>query len=472
MHQKILICIVLILTNLNVIAQKDSGARDSEGRRTGLWKVYLAGSLNHIVEYKEGLRDGKYTGYYGDAIVERGQYKDDKRVGEWTRYLENGNIRKQGNYINGKKSGSWEFYNENGTLRSITNYLDGKRSGLFQSFWLSTIPDETGNYLEDLKIGEWTKYDYRHETKETFLRYSGTYGKGEIKIGRWEEYKYLSDQLDKLETFDDQGIPSGPYEEYDYKGRVKAKGNMLEGKRNGTWTLLENDGEYKITITYDKDIKNGLYEKKDRFNNLLEKGTYIEDQKDGAWEEPDYSLNAMCKGDYSAGIRVGFWEFYHRGVTYAFLQIEYGPEGVERNRKQFNEQNVLAMEISYNDSDGSKSYKAYYPGGSLYEEGRLINDKQEGVWNQYYEDGALGIVKNFTNGVINGEFKQLYPNGNVKLRLDFLNGRIWNVIEMRDINGNSLDSGSLKNGNGTLISYDDNGNLQQVQNIVDGQVQK
>ncbi len=464
--------LTLFVLHSSVLAQSDSGARDSEGRRTGPWKVYLGGSLNHIVEYKAGLREGKYTGYYGDAIVERGQYAADMRTGEWTRYLEGGSLREKGKYVNGKQSGPWEFYNENGTLRSITNYLDGKKSGLYQSFWVGTIPDEKGNYLEDKKIGEWVKYDYKHETKETFLRYRGSYGKGEVKVGKWEEYRYLSEQLDKLETFDNQGVLNGLYEDYDYSGRLVAKGEMSAGERNGTWTLGEDDGETKITVTYTNGMKNGPYEKTDRFNSLKEKGAYKDDKKDGAWEEVDYS-GIVGKGSYSSDKKIGSWGYYHPSVTtHPVLTVEYAPAGVERSRKQYDEQKNLVKDISYNASDGSKSYKGYYPTGQVYEEGRLVADKQEGVWKQYYEDGTLGVIKNFTAGAMNGEFQQFYPSGQIKMTLTFQNGLLWNMIEMKDVNGNKLDGGSLKNGTGTFISYDDNGTLQQVQNVVDGQVQQ
>lgn len=474
MLKSYLILFLFSFLNLAAFGQSRSeGNHDSQGRRTGVWKEYYGSRLDNETTYKEGKREGAFKTYWrSGSVFQIGQYKADKSTGEWTLYHENNKIKEKGHYLNGKKTGSWRYYNKRGTLRSVTNYLEGKKSGLYQSFWKDGVPDEKGNYLKDKKIGDWIKYDYNRKTDESFLRYKGTYASGGKKIGRWEEYRYLSGQLKKLETFNDQGVLNGPYEEYDFSDRLVAKGEMLMGKRNGTWELRENDGEYKVTVTYIDDIKNGPYEKKTQQNSLIEKGNYKNDLKEGYWEEVD-NAGIKGKGKYILDKRIGQWEFFHPSIkSHPVMLIEYNNDGMELTRKQFDDQNTLLLDLSYNTADASKSYKAYYPDGSLKTEGKYVNDKQEGVWRDYYPNGSLGLAKSFSNGVMEGELKQLYPDGKVKVRLSFSNGLLWNLLEMNDINGQPLDGGTLKNGNGTFISYDDNGKLQQVQNIVNGQVQK
>ncbi len=474
-QKTLLLALLLTISSLDVYSQqREVGERDNQGKRTGVWKIYFGNRLDSETQYKAGIKEGSYKNYWRSGpVLQIGQYTNDKRTGQWTLYYEKkGKVNEQGSYLNGKKTGTWRVYKENGELRSSSKYLDGLKSGLYESFWNGTLPAERGNYLENKKIGEWTKYDYKFKTKETFLRYKGTYGKGGIKIGRWEEYRLWSDQLHKLETYNDQGVLNGQFEEYSVSGYILKKGNMQLGKRNGTWTLSENNGEDKITVTYLNGVKSGPYLKKSRTNRLIAKGAFLNDKKDGLWEEVDFN-GLTGKGKYKADNKVGPWEIYHPSVTsHPILKMEYNSAGLELSRKQFNENNQIVMDIGPSDLNGAKPYKAYYADGTLKVEGQVKNEKQDGVWKEYHPNGNIGIVKNVSNGLLDGEFQEFYANGQIKLRFSFSNGKLWNILEMNDINGVKLDGGTLKNGNGTIIIYDQNGNLKQVQNVIDGQVQK
>ena len=406
LKSSLVITLILITSFVANGQSRFDGNQDSQGRRTGVWKKYYGNRLESETNYKSGLREGSHKDFWRSGYVYQvGQYASDKRVGQWTLYHdETTQIKEQGRYLNGLKSGSWKYYTKKGTLRSVTNYLAGKKSGLYESFWKANVPDEKGNYLEGKKIGDWIKYDYKRETNESFLRYKGTYGKGEIKTGRWEEYRYLTDNLKKVETFNDAGVLNGPYEEYDYSNRLIAKGDMRLGKRNGTWSLRENDGEYKKTITYSDGIKNGPYEKQTRFNKLIDKGSFQNDQKSGYWEETDNS-GIKNKGKYSADKKVGKWEVFHPEVTtHPVIVLEFSPEGLELTRRQYNQENSLLMEVTYNAVDGSRSYKSYYPDATLKADGKIVNEKQQGPWKDYFPDGTVAVFKNYSNGVMTGEF--------------------------------------------------------------------
>ena len=56
-------------------------------------------------------------------------------------------------------------------------------------------------------------------------------------------------------------------------------------------------------------------------------------------------------------------------------------------------------------------------------------------------------------------WKAYYHNGRLACKVEYHNGKLMNVISYFDKNGNILDKGSIKDGNGILKEYDENGRL-------------
>ena len=79
------------------------------------------------------------------------------------------------------------------------------------------------------------------------------------------------------------------------------------------------------------------------------------------------------------------------------------------------------------------------------------------------------------NGIRNGIANWYYKNGQLKLSVlykysekgDF-GGLRWEVLSMFDIDGNSLEKGTLKDGNGTWKTYDKNGKLESIKSYTNG----
>jgi antitoxin component YwqK of YwqJK toxin-antitoxin module len=101
--------------------------------------------------------------------------------------------------------------------------------------------------------------------------------------------------------------------------------------------------------------------------------------------------------------------------------------------------------------------------------------KQHGLNIEYYPDGILKEEISYNEGVYEGICKYYYHNGTVKYILEYGEsdskyglGKLLNVIELNDINGNALDQGTLKDGNGTYYEYDNNGKLLRTFDVVNG----
>ena len=94
---------------------------------------------------------------------------------------------------------------------------------------------------------------------------------------------------------------NGPYIHKDRSGDLIAKGNFVNGKREGLWEnyywgSLAEKGYYK------NDMKDSLWQTTYK-GKIIEHGLYKNGEKTGFWEEPGGT------GNYVNGIRTGEWTF-------------------------------------------------------------------------------------------------------------------------------------------------------------------
>lgn len=224
---------------------------------------------------------------------------------------------------------------------------------------------------------------------------------------------------------------------------------------------------------------------------------------DGAYQEVNESpMKFMGKyllygeGNYENGKRVGDWKIY---------VIEDGS-----NKKVFSEK------LSYVDGKPQGPFEYYYPGGEkaqegVYQDGKMngvvtilytggevfgkqmyANGLKEGEQNYFYRSGKLNFIIEYKNGKEEGKYERWYENGNLKETVTnvagntdgvyryyypdgklwtekvYSNGRLMNVVSIYDKNGNELEKGDLKDGNGVLNYYDEDGRIYQRVTYKDG----
>lgn len=90
------------------------------------------------------------------------------------------------------------------------------------------------------------------------------------------------------------------------------------------------------------------------------------------------------------------------------------------------------------------------------------------VCTTYFQTNQISTIANYKNGLLNGVYKSFYKNGQIKVSVEYLNAKIWDILECYDINGNKLNCGTIRNGNGILNEYSSNGNLRHSGEIVNG----
>ena len=100
--------------------------------------------------------------------------------------------------------------------------------------------------------------------------------------------------------------------------------------------------------------------------------------------------------------------------------------------------------------DGNGVYMTFYENGRKSYEAEHSGGKRSGVANWYYENG------------------QLMESAIYKYNSDDISGYRWEIISSFHKDGTPRDAGTLKNGNGTWLVYDNNGNVTKVLTYKEG----
>lgn len=125
-------------------------------------------------------------------------------------------------------------------------------------------------------------------------------------------------------------------------------------------------------------------------------------------------------------------------------------------------------ETEYFDGHSKYIYREYNKSGKVISEIPYVNEKIQGIGKKYYGDGTIQEQVEFTNGVFNGIRKYYYSNGQLWIEELYKEGKNWTVLGNYTQDGKKRDAGTLKDGNGTIIFYNEDGTVREVLNYLNG----
>lgn len=171
--------------------------------------------------------------------------------------------------------------------------------------------------------------------------------------------------------------------------------------------------------------------------------------------------------EYKDGKLDGVWKMYYlNGKTASVSRFEnnnpkseilYAPDGVTLiGKKEYDE-----------NPDAYKEY--YYENGVLQRTLHVANGKLNGVSIEYYPSGNYMSSAEMIEGKMNGIYRYYYENKQVWVELLYKNGKPWDAIANYTQQGEKRNCGTLKDGNGTVIYYNINGEVDQIKNFVNGE---
>jgi antitoxin component YwqK of YwqJK toxin-antitoxin module len=204
------------------------------------------------------------------------------------------------------------------------------------------------------------------------------------------------------------------------------EGNKKNGKREGIFSAYLID-------SFDHSKRYRIWEQ-----------TFVHDRLNGQWRT--YTLKGglvnfqTFKDDSLIGIARNFWI----------------------------DGRTVISEVEYFKSHDNFANREFYQNGNIEKESNFENGKQNGKARRFYEDGTLQEEANFKNGELDQTRKYYYPTGQVWFERTYKEGKCWKVVSNYTITGQKRDPGTLNDGNGTVIFYNDDGTIRQVINYVDG----
>lgn len=204
------------------------------------------------------------------------------------------------------------------------------------------------------------------------------------------------------------------------------EGQLKNGKREGIFNAYLID-----SADHSKRYK--IYEQ-----------TYADDKLNGQWRT--YTLHGTLKD---------FETFKNDSLN-----------GITRN--YWIDGKTISGETEYFNGH-NKCIQRPYIDGKIQAEIPYENGSINGIGKKFYEDGTLQELAEFKDGKFDGVRKYFYPNGQLWIEQIYKNGKNWSVVANYTIKGEKRDAGTLHNGNGTIIFYNEDGSVRETETYINGE---
>ena len=291
-------------------------------------------------------------------------------------------------------------------------------------------------------------------------------------------FQKLSNDLALVQTYDGYGfidksgklvIPCrygyaenfiGPYALVSYNKRIDYYDDDEEFYTEARYFYIDKKGS-EIN-----DVKASFYNN----NKLRNRGREINGKRFGEWVFVNL-LNSSIGNFYrfstetynSQSILEGYFsEYFYEADSYS-INPKLNFTGSYKNGKKHGD-------FTYYSPEGTPQFVEIWENGTFKKLKNIYNRQTNSVSAEgtgeavvYNEFGLLSIKTNYEKGHRSGITEWYHKNGKLKQKVlykrnpDDPEGLRWEILEVNDKNGNPLPKGTLKNGNGTIINYDENG---------------
>lgn len=492
----------------------------TKGALNGDYKGYYDnGTLSNIGKYADDYKIGPWTYYHPNGQVKikenYGKITYDwdgaisiNKTGEWNSYYDNGQLNTTGYYDNNKQTGPWEYFGEKGNIILKGSYKNGARIGEWIAYYNNGNPVLKGKYQQDVingisipkSIGTWISYwedgsEAKHydfdgtnnyiekvistkfNDKYIYANGDGGYGKGEtvMSLGISSNYegKAVLDFEQALQNFG-SFYRYGKWEEYTKDGWKFAEGeyNWKNNKPDGLWTYYNSKGSITATKVYKDGKLNGLTVYFRENGQKSSEVTMVNDfvTATTAWDE-NGKISEKSTGDGKGSMKRVY--YFPNGNIKSF-----GSEVWNNKEKKY----ARFGNWTYNFENGNKQLVEIYKDGALLKiweqylrSGEKILFDGNGEYRIFYNNGQVSFVVPTKNGARDGIATWYYDNGQVEQAVLYQYdeksmpiGKRLEIVSSFHKDGRIREKGTLKNGNGTWINYNEKGEISVVDTYKNG----
>ncbi|PCJ83862.1 MAG: hypothetical protein COA57_10255 [Flavobacteriales bacterium] len=290
---------------------------------------------------------------------------------------------------------------------------------------------------------------------------SGFYDENNLKSGQWREYA--------LDTFQ-SATDTTPAQLV----IVKEQGLYVKGKKQGEW---------KVLMATDKQPS--------FYWELMGNASYADGKKHG-WQKRYTTDNQLVSQEYFANGKLDSMSvfYYINGVPQLVIQYK---NGVQHGKSyEFYPNRIAKKAVDYVNGYSHGKLEIYHPNGTLKESGNVVNGKfkgeyswhydtgvlkqkgffedtlKTGKWQTYYPTGELESKYTYENNLAQGEWKCYHKNGQLWSVRQYKDSKLWEVVSNFNPEGKTRNAGTLKDGTGTILIYNDAGEVSKKLNYVAG----
>lgn len=250
-------------------------------------------------------------------------------------------------------------------------------------------------------------------------------------------------------------------------------GPVVNKKKEGSFILLDTDGNKTGDLNYKNDELNGPQKYFDEKGNLKQEKTYLNGKVDGLrksyYENGNIEYEENYKEDKLDGLLTNYYPNGGKQCELMFVNDErdgplncYYADGSKKssvnytNGKQngefafYNELGDITAKGTYKNDELSGDYFQYFDGKKIKEECFYENDKVKNSYKTYYNNGALKTETFYVNGKISRKVEN-FITGKISQESFYNDKEELETIDLYDSNGNKtfeqkFKSGDLKSG--------------------------
>ena len=427
--------IILALLYLNISFSQ----KVNEDNLTEQEKLYWDTQNKHLnskgAYYVDGLigitneKHGRWRFYdFNGVLTEERNYFRDRIHGKQLTYFKDKSINTEAFFVFNVPDSSFQEWNEKGALILKGNYALGSPEG----FWNYYFSD--GRIEKKQRISNDTVYLMEQYDSDSLHTQIIENGNGEIK--RF----YVSGGLKELYTYTN-GLKTGPFEEKLANGIIIARGQFIDGLKDGKWYFYTQNGSMEEIIEYHQDTLNGIYETFFSNGNQKTKGAYNKGKKTGDWIWATENKALEMTGSFVAGEQYGEWNYYFSTGDLSYV-------------------------AHFNNGLRTGEWIYYFKDGGLYKKGSYKNDQKTSIWLTNYENGKTLMTGGYNNGLEQGEWLNYWDNGKIKNQAFFKSGVLNGEWKSYSPEGILLLNGTYKDGLKVKEwkSFDAKGHLLTLEN--------
>ncbi len=353
----------------------------------------LEGSPGWACADREGVLGGPFLTTYPDGSTElSGAHRTGLLHGPWRHLYPNGKTAEAGAYLAGKKDGTWQLTTERGGL--LGDYQMKAGTGVEKRWYADGQLASERSYKDGVLDGPSAVYAAGGASLYA-ARFADGVLDGERKLGlpgqlRIEDFwdkgtprgarKILRRERSAVEqTFDDEGILTGPYVAWRDRVTLREHGSYVRGQRHGRWRWF------------------------DRARALEREGTYVNGQRHGRWRQWSAGRLVM-QGNYDKGKPSGafiYWKVKGSGLAGRFIMR--GGTGVMMT---FHDNGEPATKIQMVKGVRQGRYRELSPQGRLLVEGMYQADQRDGVWIERDGAGRVSREATYAAGKLTGTVRR------------------------------------------------------------------